>query len=104
MPVVVAGVTGMLVDSLLGATLQGLYECPACGARFERAGTVCHEAVRLIRGTRWLDNDGVNLAATLAGAAVAALGTARSWHGPLGCRGGGSGAGRLSRGGAPRAG
>lgn len=78
MPVAVAGVTGMLVDSLLGATLQGLYECPACGARFERAGTVCHEAARLIRGTRWLDNDGVNLAATLAGAAVAALGAPRS--------------------------
>jgi uncharacterized protein (TIGR00297 family) len=45
--VAVAGIAGMLLDSLLGATLQG----------------------RL----RWLDNDAVNLAATAAGAALAAL-------------------------------
>ncbi len=68
-----AGVVGMLVDSLLGATVQGVYECPQCAARSERRDTVCHEPVRLIRGWRWLDNDAVNLAATLAGAAVGAL-------------------------------
>jgi uncharacterized protein (TIGR00297 family) len=44
--IAVAGVAGMLFDSFLGATLQGK--------------------------TRWLDNDAVNLAATLAGAALAA--------------------------------
>lgn len=68
-----AGVAGMLVDSLLGATLQGKYECPACDARFERGGTVCHEPVRLTRGWRWLDNDAVNLAGALVGAAVCAF-------------------------------
>jgi len=68
-----AGVVGMLVDSLLGATVQGVYECPQCAARSERRDTVCHGPVRLIRGWRWLDNDAVNLAATLAGAAVGAL-------------------------------
>ena len=70
-----AGMTGMLVDSLLGATLQGKYQCPACDARFERGDTVCHEPVRLTAGWAWLDNDGVNLAATLCGAAVALLGS-----------------------------
>jgi len=70
-----AGVAGMLADSVLGATLQGKYECPACDARFERGQTVCHEPVRLASGWRWLDNDGVNLAATLVGAAVAVLGS-----------------------------
>ncbi len=70
-----AGVAGMLVDSLLGATVQGKYQCPACDARFERGNAVCHEPVRLIRGWRWLDNDGVNLAATLCGAVVVALGS-----------------------------
>jgi uncharacterized protein (TIGR00297 family) len=70
-----AGVLGMLVDSVLGATLQGRYECPACGAQLERGDTVCHEPVRLIRGRRWLDNDAVNLMATLVGATVAALGS-----------------------------
>jgi uncharacterized protein (TIGR00297 family) len=43
----IAGVFGMLLDSVLGATLQG--------------------------AVRWLDNDGVNLAATLSGAACAGL-------------------------------
>jgi len=65
-----AGVAGMLADSVLGATLQGEYECPACGARSERGDgkSVCHEPVRLVKGWRWLDNDVVNLAATLVGA------------------------------------
>jgi len=44
-----AGVLGMLVDSLLGATLQGPED-------------------------KWLDNDAVNLAMTLAGAGLAAAG------------------------------
>jgi uncharacterized protein (TIGR00297 family) len=70
-----AGVAGMLADSLLGATAQGKYQCPACDARFERGNTVCHEPVRLTGGWAWLDNDGVNLAATLCGAAVALLGS-----------------------------
>ena len=65
----------MFVDSLLGATLQGKYRCPACDARFERGNTVCHEPVLLTGGWRWLDNDGVNLAATLCGAAVALVGS-----------------------------
>lgn len=68
-----AGVTGMLADSLLGATGQSVYECPACAARTERADTICHEPVRLIRGWRWLDNDAVNLVATVVGACTGLL-------------------------------
>lgn len=68
-----AGVGGMLVDSLVGATGQAVFECPACGQRTERRAAVCHEPVRRIRGYAWLDNDAVNLAATLTGAAVAGI-------------------------------
>lgn len=45
--VALAGVAGMLMDSLLGATLQG-------------------------HADKWMDNDAVNLAMTLAGAGIAA--------------------------------
>ncbi|MGH7700880.1 MAG: DUF92 domain-containing protein, partial [Gemmatimonadales bacterium] len=71
--VAAAGVAGMLVDSLLGAAVQGQFECSACGARFERAGALCHEPVRHIKGYRWLDNDGVNVIATIVGGLAAAL-------------------------------
>ena len=71
--VAAAGVAGMSADSLCGAALQGGFECASCGARHERADTLCHEPVKLIRGWRWLDNDGVNVVATLVGAGVAAL-------------------------------
>jgi uncharacterized protein (TIGR00297 family) len=72
--VAAAGIAGMLADSLLGATGQGVYECAACAARSERADTICHQPVQLIRGWRWLDNDAVNLVATLVGAGLGVLG------------------------------
>lgn len=53
MTVAAAGVIGMLLDSVLGATLQG------------------DEPGRRSKGYAWLDNDGVNLAATMTGALVA---------------------------------
>lgn len=70
-----AGVSGMFADSIVGAWAQGLYECPACGARSERRHMTCHEPMRLIKGHSWLDNDGVNLTATLVGAAVGLAGS-----------------------------
>ncbi|MGH7613888.1 MAG: DUF92 domain-containing protein [Gemmatimonadales bacterium] len=70
-----AGIVGMLVDSLAGASLQACYACPApgCGAVTERPGQ-CHGTVELVRGVRWLDNDGVNLVGSLSGALAAAAG------------------------------
>jgi len=72
---VVAGVAGMFGDSLLGATVQAAYTCPVCGARSERARTTCHAPMRHIKGWTWLDNDGVNLAATVLGGGLGMLGS-----------------------------
>jgi uncharacterized protein (TIGR00297 family) len=67
------GFAGMVGDSALGAVAQGRFHCPACDAasewRVHRCGT------RTIRkgGMAWLDNDGVNLAATAFAALLAGL-------------------------------
>jgi len=67
------GFAGMVADSALGAAAQGRFHCPACDAasewRVHRCGT------RTIRngGIAWLDNDGVNLAATAFAALLAGL-------------------------------
>ena len=76
MPAVfVGGVAGLLADSLLGATLQARFRCPRCGALLEEPMHQACGGVRIasVGGLRWLDNDGVNAAATIAGAAVGAL-------------------------------
>jgi len=65
------GIIGMLADSILGATIQGVYYCGRCAAQTERAVHHCGERARPVRGLRWLGNDGVNFVATGLGAAVA---------------------------------
>jgi uncharacterized protein (TIGR00297 family) len=67
----VGGVAGTLGDSLLGATVQGMYRCDVCGADTERSVHRCGTPSRLVRGYGWIDNDVVNLLATAIGAGVA---------------------------------
>ncbi|MFZ5817540.1 MAG: DUF92 domain-containing protein [Bacillota bacterium] len=71
--VALAGLGGSLLDSLAGATVQGIYWCPACGKETERLRHRCGAETRLHRGWGWLHNDLVNLLATLAGAVVGYL-------------------------------
>jgi uncharacterized protein (TIGR00297 family) len=70
-PVACAGIAGMLVDSILGASVQALRFCPNCKRATEREPHTCGANTTLVRGCAWLGNDAVNLAATLTGAAVA---------------------------------
>ena len=58
------GVTGMLLDSLFGATLQGRFRCDGCGQDTERRVHHCGQPARLTGGRAWLTNDGVNALAT----------------------------------------
>ncbi len=76
-PVAVGGIAGALVDSILGASLQSLRHCPACGRDCETDPHECGSATVARRGLDWFGNDAVNLAATLTGALVAGMLAAR---------------------------
>jgi uncharacterized protein (TIGR00297 family) len=65
------GIVGATLDSILGATLQELRHCEACGRSCETNPHACGSPTRLIRGLRGVSNDLVNLLATAAGALVA---------------------------------
>jgi uncharacterized protein (TIGR00297 family) len=67
------GLAGATLDSLLGATVQGIYYCPACQKETERHPRhTCGVETTRVRGLDWLRNDGVNLMASALGAMVGA--------------------------------
>lgn len=68
----VGGVAGALVDSLLGASVQGARWCDTCARGTERLRHDCGALTRHVRGVSWLDNDVVNFLSGLAGGLLAA--------------------------------
>lgn len=70
--VVLGGVAGAVADSVLGAALQERRWCPQCQRATERSVHDCGTPTEFAGGIAWLDNDVVNLFATIVGAAVAA--------------------------------
>lgn len=66
-----AGLVGSLFDSLLGATVQQIYYCDRCHKDTERKVHKCGQTTRPLRGWSWLNNDLVNLFASLAGGLAA---------------------------------
>lgn len=74
---VIAGVGGALVDSILGATLQSKRWCEQCRTWTERRVHTCQYRTRHARGVRWMTNDTVNFLATVAGAGLALVAASR---------------------------
>jgi len=66
-----AGLSGSMFDSLLGATVQRIHYCEVCEKDTERKLHKCGNATRPLRGWRWLNNDLVNLWASLMGGLIA---------------------------------
>ncbi|MCC7352404.1 MAG: DUF92 domain-containing protein [Anaerolineae bacterium] len=68
-----SGLAGSLADSLLGATVQGIYYCDACGKETEQRVHRCGRTTRRLRGQRWCDNDVVNFLSAAVGGLVAIM-------------------------------
>lgn len=65
--VIISGVAGSFVDSILGSTIQAQYRCDVCGKNIE-AKIHCGKISTRIKGIKWIGNDVVNFAASLSGA------------------------------------
>jgi uncharacterized membrane protein len=66
-----AGFSGGLLDSLLGATVQEQRWCDACHVRTEQNPHACGTPTRHIAGIRGFNNDVVNMLCVLGGALIA---------------------------------
>ena len=67
------GMAGMFLDSALGGLAQATFVCPACAVPSERRQHQCGAPTHLVKGWRWLDNDGVNAVTTLTAALTGAV-------------------------------
>lgn len=70
---IIGGILGCLLDSVLGATVQARRWCTSCGSATEQRIHRCGAITERTGGISWLDNDGVNVIATLGGALVGAI-------------------------------
>lgn len=64
------GLAGAFTDSLLGATVQRMNRCRACGRLVEKAAH-CGLPTERARGLAWMNNDAVNALSSAAGGIVA---------------------------------
>lgn len=71
LPVAVAGFSGAVLDSVLGASIQEVRQCTTCGALTEQSiHEGCSTPTLHIRGLPYITNDAVNLLCSATGTAV----------------------------------
>jgi len=64
-----AGIIGCMLDSLLGATLQRMFHCSSCNRIVEKS-VHCGKVAKHISGKIWINNDVVNISASLIGSVL----------------------------------
>ena len=70
---IAGGVSGSMIDSVLGASVQEKRWCNECNCGTERAVHTCGTATVITGGVRGLDNDVVNFLSSIGGALVGSL-------------------------------
>ncbi|MEX1140381.1 MAG: DUF92 domain-containing protein [Bacteroidota bacterium] len=68
--VLIAGLAGSAVDSILGGILQARFRCPVCGTITDERVHCNNQPTALVSGLAWLNNDGVNWVCAFTGALV----------------------------------
>ncbi|MCF7808491.1 MAG: DUF92 domain-containing protein [Candidatus Marinimicrobia bacterium] len=68
----ISGFLGSVIDSVLGSSIQAKYICTVCEKPTEKL-IHCDKPTSHVSGLVWLDNDWVNVAATLSGALIFTL-------------------------------
>lgn len=71
--VTLTGITGSLLDSLMGATVQIQFKCSICGKITEKRQHCGNSLTETVSGINWMNNDMVNFFNTLAGALISLL-------------------------------
>lgn len=62
--ITLSGFVGALIDSYIGATIQGQYRCVVCDSYTERK-THCETPTKIIKGYNFINNDMVNFLSAL---------------------------------------
>jgi uncharacterized protein (TIGR00297 family) len=68
----IGGTIGSISDSIIGAAWQCMYRCSVCGKELERKEH-CRQRTLYLRGSRFINNDVVNLISSIAGGTAAVI-------------------------------
>ncbi|MFW9952737.1 MAG: DUF92 domain-containing protein, partial [Candidatus Thorarchaeota archaeon] len=69
---IISGLIGSTFDSFIGATIQGIFKCKICENITENKKHCGNQTIQ-IRGSRFIDNNMVNLMATTVGAVIGVI-------------------------------
>jgi uncharacterized protein (TIGR00297 family) len=80
--IALGGISGMIADSVFGASIQTRRRCDRCNEPTERLTHACGAPTRQVGGWRWMGNDAVNVLATFTGGVVAGALAGWLWPAP----------------------
>jgi len=69
---IISGMIGCLIDSIFGATIQGIFQCNVCNKITEKAKH-CGAKSTHLRGLAFFENNTVNFVASMSGGLIAML-------------------------------